>query len=146
MAVNPKKTYDALGAFIGRRAPYQFPDMPSQHATTPDAQKVTLDFGATATEDDALLQVIDGFIPATSNISDHHVVLEDGPYKDFDAENPSTLKSEDLPDEAFLRWKMGGDEAYKVTKAIRIQYTHTRKADGKKCTAFILVGFTGDSH
>jgi hypothetical protein len=153
---DPRKGYGALGAFIGRHAPYGHanladgaPDIPSYHHTTPN--KEVLRFGLGDIVGDAeLLALEDERISA--EFADKHVVAiypEPPTYVAFNADNqpPPDQNVDDVAKagEKFLEWNFGDGEAYRINKAIRIQYTH-KLADDRECTAFILIGYTGESH
>lgn len=127
---DPTATYAALGRLIERRAPYQ--------------QAVFPAFGETADDDRTVLHQPDDTLP--KGVSDRRKIAEAGPYKDFHAGNVSDLKSEDLDPSVFLKFDFGDGIEQTVTKAIRVHYKHTRKADGAPCNAYIVVMWTGDSH
>jgi hypothetical protein len=147
MAVNPRKGYGALGDFIGRQAPYSNADIPSLNHATPN--KPTLEFGAgDVPGDQPLLNVIDALMPA--QFSDKHVVAvfpKPAVYAAMNRDNPAPAGQDAnaMNQADFLHWEFGDEEPYRINKAIRIQYTHTMP-DGRECTAFILVGYTGESH
>jgi hypothetical protein len=153
---DPRKGYGALGAFIGRHAPYGHadiadgaPDIPSYHHKTPN--KETLRFGLGDIAGDAeLLGLIDSHMGA--EFADKRVVAiypEPPTYVAFNADNqpPPDQKVEDVvtAGEKFLEWDFGDAKPLRINKAIRIQYTH-KLADDRECTAFILIGYTGESH
>ena len=147
MAINPRKGYGALGDFIGRQAPYAKADIPSLNHETPN--KPTLEFGAgDIAGDQALLQTTDDRMP--EEFTDRRVVAvfpSPAVYAAMDREHPAPggQDAEQMDQKEFLHWDFGDREAYRINKAIRIQYTHTMP-DGRECTAFILVGYTGESH
>lgn len=133
MVVDPQRTYEALGKFIARRTPYTDVQLP--------------DFGVgTDADDQRVLGIQNPNMPAP--FQDKHVILETGPYatRGFFGSNPSTGKSEDLDPAEFLTCDVGDGVMKDITKAIRIEYKHKRKADDKICDAFIIVLFSGDSH
>ena len=153
---DPRKGYGALGAFIGRHAPYGHADLPdgaadipSYHHTT--SNKETLRFGLGDIAGDAeLLKTIDTHMG--SEFADKRVVAiypEPPTYVDFNADKqpPPDQNADDVEKagEKFLHWDFGDAKPYRINKAIRIQYTH-KLADDRECTAFILIGYTGESH
>jgi hypothetical protein len=131
-------TYEELGGFIRRQAPYTQAELPSFGIGAPaDDLKLLADISAN-------LKTVQPFM--TNH--DQHVVAVSGPYADFNAGKPSDKKSEEfsaMERDATLTWRFDGIDNT-VTKAIRIEYTHIRKVDSKVCHAFILIGFTGDDH
>jgi hypothetical protein len=135
----PGETYEALGRFLERQTPYVTKDLPSFGSGDPD-------------EDKQIFTVLSEHLkrskPFNEDGHDCHVVAVAGPYKNFDKEKPSNLKSEDLDDTQkgeLLHWEFDGLDNL-VTKAFRVEYTHTRKADNTLCHSFLLIGFTGDDH
>lgn len=148
---NPKKGYGALGAFIARQAPYSNPNIPNLHHKTPLEQQKILEFGnGSVAGDNDLLNVIDPKMPP--EFEDKHVVAifpEPAVYAAMNRDEPATkVRDGDAMEKEgvkFLKWDFGDRELYRINKAMRIQYTHTLP-DGTLCTAFILVGYTGESH
>jgi hypothetical protein len=153
---DPRKGYGALGAFIGRHAPYGHadlpdgaPDIPSYHHTTPNKEVLRFGLGDIA-GDAELLAKLDPHMG--DEFADKRVVAiypEPPTYVAFNADNqpPPDQKADDVEQagEKFLRWEFGDAEPLRINKAIRIQYTH-KMADDRECTAFILIGYTGESH
>jgi len=132
--VDPRRTYEALGRFIERRSPYE---------------KVTLpDFGPGSIDgDEDAFEVIDEQIP--ESVVDKHVLIERGRYKEFHQGNASTERSEVLEREnpnPFMQWDLGDGVQRNVVKEVQIHMKHTRKIDGRKCDATVVVLYLGDAH
>jgi hypothetical protein len=135
----PGQTYEALGKFLERQAPYTDAELPSFAGNSQEQDQALMS---------KLSEHLQSVEPFKLDNHDCHVIAAAGPYSGFNKVHPSTKKSEELTaaeQRQLMKWEFDGIENI-VTKAIRIEYTHVRKADGKPCHAFILIGFTGDDH
>jgi hypothetical protein len=132
--LDPRRSYEALGRFIERRSPYADAALP--------------DFGPGSLAGDEVAMQFEDTDPLLT-LDDKHVLVERGPYRQFNQGNPSNLKTEEVEQQNpghFPRYDLGDGIPRNVVKEVQIRYKHRRKIDGKECYATAVVLYLGDAH